>query len=55
MSKQEELRTKLLSAGLKAREGYVTARYNDPSVDARFRRNEVLIELQDFQLLEVSQ
>lgn len=35
--------------------GFVTARYNDPSVPATFRRNEVLIPIEKFKLLEMGE
>ena len=46
-----ELRTLLLEDGRSAADGsYILARYNDPSTRPRFRRNEVLLPLADFEL-----
>ena len=46
-----ELRTLLAADGrTRADESYVLARYNDPSTRPRFRRNEVLIPLENFSL-----
>ena len=50
-----QLRRRMEEAGLRparaAGDGdYVLARYNDPGTAAIFRRNDVLIELSDFQL-----
>jgi hypothetical protein len=36
--------------GLRPELGWALARYNDPSVAPVFRRNEVLIELKEFEL-----
>jgi SOUL heme-binding protein len=38
------------SLKLKSPNEYVIARYNDPSTKPIFRRNEILVELEDFQL-----
>lgn len=35
---------------LKSPSDYIVARYNDPSTKPIFRRNEVLVELDDFEL-----
>lgn len=53
--KQEELRGLLVRDGLVPGVGFVTARYNDPSVPDTFRRNEVLIPVERFKLLEVGE
>jgi hypothetical protein len=47
-----QLLADLPESGLRAAEpgAWTLARYNDPSVKPRFRRNEVLIALQDFDL-----
>jgi DNA gyrase inhibitor GyrI len=47
-----ELFTALQEARLKPVDSssWMLARYNDPSVKPRFRRNEILVELQDFNL-----
>jgi hypothetical protein len=47
-----ELFTALQEARLKpvSSSSWMLARYNDPSVKPRFRRNEILVELQDFDL-----
>lgn len=47
-----ELTTALEAAGLVPAEpgAWTLARYNDPSVPARLRRNEVLVRLSDFDL-----
>lgn len=51
-----EVSSELLSALQGARlkpvnsSSWMLARYNDPSVKPRFRRNEILVELQDFDL-----
>ena len=49
---ERRLRGALLLDGLQAGEGYALARYNDPFTLPLFRRNEVLIELKDFELDE---
>ena len=54
-AKQEELRGQLKADGHNAGIGFTTARYNDPSVQAIFRRNEVLVPLEGFKLLEPEQ
>ena len=46
---ERALRNFLLRDGLNPCPGYVLARYNDPSTPPAVRRNEVLIELQDYQ------
>jgi len=51
--KQGELRRMLAADGYVAGDGFMTARYNDPSVQAAFRRNEVLVPVEGFKLLEV--
>eukprot|EP00873_Tetraselmis_striata_P018133 jgi/Tetstr1/438397/TSEL_026963.t1 len=53
--KQEELREILMKDKLVPGVGFVTARYNDPSVPATFRRNEVLIPIEKFKLLEMGE
>lgn len=47
---ERRLRAALLLDGLKPKPGYELARYNDPFTLPFLRRNEVLIELEDFQL-----
>jgi hypothetical protein len=46
---ERQLRTALLRDGLQPSAGYTLARYNEPLVPPFLRRNEVLIDLQDFQ------
>ncbi|GAX81749.1 hypothetical protein CEUSTIGMA_g9177.t1 [Chlamydomonas eustigma] len=43
------LRDSLLRDGLKPKPGYTLARYNDPTTPPMLRRNEVLIEVLDYQ------
>jgi hypothetical protein len=43
-----QLRLALEGAGYRCAPGYRLARYNDPFVLPMFRRNEVLIDLEDF-------
>jgi len=46
-----KLRNLIAASGLKTADAnYVLARYNDPSTKARYRRNEVLIKIDDFEL-----
>jgi hypothetical protein len=45
---ERTLRSALLADGLVLMPGFELARYNDPSTPGPFRRNEVLIQLQDF-------
>lgn len=47
---ERKLRSTLLSAGMSPQGSYVLARYNDPFTPPFLRRNEVLIELQGFEL-----
>lgn len=47
---ERRLRGALLVDGLKAMPGYQLCRYNDPFTLPFVRRNEVLIELEDFSL-----
>ena len=49
---QQELLAALREAGLTPQDddAWVLARYNDPSVKPRFRRNEILMQLKDFDL-----
>lgn len=51
---QQQLLSALREAGLEVRdpELWVLARYNDPSVKPRARRNEILMQLQGFDLWE---
>lgn len=47
----QRLRRAMVSHSLKPKsDDYIVARYNDPGTKPVFRRNEVLIELEDFQL-----
>lgn len=51
MQQVELLQAALPVHGLKPKTGkHIVARYNDPSTKAIFRRNDILIELQDFEL-----
>jgi hypothetical protein len=45
---EKALRAALLRDGLRPRAGYELAQYNEPLTPGPFRRNEVLIELEDF-------
>jgi hypothetical protein len=49
---QRELLAALQADGLQVADpdAWALARYNDPSVRPQFRRNEVLMQLQDFDL-----
>lgn len=49
---QQQLLGALQEAGLRVADpgSWVLARYNDPSVKPRFRRNEVLMKLEGFDL-----
>ena len=47
---ERKLRAALLLDGHKGQEGYQLARYNDPFTLPFLRRNEVLIEVEDFEL-----
>ena len=47
---EKKLRSCLLSAGLVPKSSYVLARYNDPFTPPFLRRNEVLIDLEGFEL-----
>jgi hypothetical protein len=49
---QQQLLAALLEAGVTVPDpdAWVLARYNDPSVKPRFRRNEILMQLQEFDL-----
>ena len=47
---ERTLRAALLLDGLKPKEGYRLGRYNDPFTLPPFRRNEILILLEDFEL-----
>lgn len=49
-AQEQQLRRALQRDGLAAELGWTLARYNDPSVKAPFRRNEVLIKLKEFDL-----
>lgn len=46
---ERKLRSALAKAGLRAKPGYSLARYNEPWVPPPLRRNEVLLELVDFE------
>jgi hypothetical protein len=46
---ERKLRAALAKDGLKAKAGYSLARYNEPWVPLPLRRNEVLVELVDFE------
>uniref|UniRef100_A0A7S0WVG3 SOUL heme-binding protein n=1 Tax=Pyramimonas obovata TaxID=1411642 RepID=A0A7S0WVG3_9CHLO len=48
----EDLRAQLLADNLVPEPGYTLARYNDPSTPSFFRRNEVLIHVPTFKLLD---
>ena len=52
LEKQNELRRRLVADGEVAGPGFITARYNGPSEKPAFRRNEVLVPLEGFKLLE---
>jgi hypothetical protein len=45
---EKALRTALLKDGLNPGMGYTLARYNEPTVPPQLRRNEVLIDLEDY-------
>ena len=47
---ERKLRAALLLDGHKGQKGYQLARYNDPFTLPFLRRNEVLIEVEDFEL-----
>ncbi len=47
---ERALREGLLRDGHNACEGYELARYNDPSTPGPFRRNEILIQLEGFEM-----
>jgi hypothetical protein len=47
---EDALRSALARDGLRARPGATLARYNDPGVKPARRRNEVLVELEGFDL-----
>ncbi|KAK3233415.1 hypothetical protein CYMTET_56289 [Cymbomonas tetramitiformis] len=49
-AKDAEIRAAVQRCGLKYKPGYCLARYNDPSTPAFFRKNEILIELEEFVL-----
>jgi hypothetical protein len=46
---ERKLREALAKDGLQAKPGYSLARYNEPWVPLPLRRNEVLVELVDFE------
>ena len=50
VSAERDLRANLLRDGLKPKAGYLLARYNEPTAPPFLRRNEVLIDLEDFKL-----
>lgn len=45
---EQALRSALIRDGLYPRPGYRLARYNEPTVPPFLRRNEIIIELDDF-------
>jgi SOUL heme-binding protein len=47
---ERKLRAALLLDGLRPKDGYQLARYNDPFTPPFVRRNEVIIELEAFEL-----
>ena len=48
VSAEQQLRKALAKDGLTPAPGYRLARYNDPSVPTFLRRNEVFIQLENF-------
>lgn len=52
---EKNLRSALLSADMSPKESYVLARYNDPFTPPFLRRNEILIQLDGFDLPDLPQ
>jgi hypothetical protein len=52
---EKRLRNALLTAQLSPKGSYVLARYNDPFTPPFLRRNEVLIQLEGFELPKLPQ